>query len=45
MDIPSAMRGSRGIWWLVIAVGIGLALVVLVEPGAYSFAGHSGFCC
>jgi hypothetical protein len=33
----SAVREIRGIWWLVIAVEIGLALVVIYELGAYSF--------
>jgi len=33
----SAVREIRGIWWLVIAVEIGLALVVICELGAYSF--------
>ncbi len=32
-----SVGNRRLIWWLVIAVEIGLALVVLVEMGAYSF--------
>ncbi len=37
MRLLSAVREIRGIWWLVIAVEIGLALVVIYELGAYSF--------
>jgi hypothetical protein len=37
MKLLSALREVRGVWWLVIAVEIGLAFVVLYELGAYSF--------
>ncbi|MCX7022094.1 MAG: hypothetical protein NTW26_07470 [bacterium] len=37
MHLLSAIREIRGIWWLVIAVEIGLAFIVLYELGAYSF--------
>ena len=37
MRLLSAVREIRGVWWLIIAVEIGLAFVVLYELGAYSF--------
>ncbi len=40
MKLLTAVREIKGIWWLVIAVEVGLALVVLVEMGAYFFASH-----
>jgi hypothetical protein len=37
MKLLSTLREISGVWWLVIALEIGLAFVVLYELGAYSF--------